>query len=67
MSAATVSSNPATKTVNITGYRVVNQNATQIGLINGTFGVGAVGCGATATDAAIGDALFTVDLHLNTQ
>jgi hypothetical protein len=67
LSSATVTSNPATKTIDITGYKVVTQNATQQGLINGTFGVGAVGCGAPGTDAAIGDALFSVDLHLTTQ
>jgi hypothetical protein len=66
MSSATVTSNSATKTVDITGYKVFNQVQTQADLINGTFGVGAVGCGAAATNAAVGDALFTVDLHLTT-
>jgi hypothetical protein len=45
---------------------VFNQVQTQADLINATFGVGAADCGATATDAAIGDALFSVDLHLTT-
>ncbi|MDQ1741658.1 MAG: hypothetical protein QOE53_3310 [Pseudonocardiales bacterium] len=66
MSSATVTSNAATKTIDITGYKVFNQVQTQADLINATFGVGAADCGATATDAAIGDALFSVDLHLTT-
>jgi len=66
LSSATVTSDPAAKTIDITGYKVFNQVQTQVDLINATFGVGAANCGLVATDAALGDALFTVDLHVTT-
>ncbi|MGZ5340150.1 MAG: hypothetical protein ACXWED_01895, partial [Solirubrobacterales bacterium] len=62
MAGASINSDANAHTINVDGFAVRNENSAQIGLINGTFGVGAVGCGISATDAAIGDALFTVDL-----
>jgi hypothetical protein len=69
MSTATVSNNPGAKTVDITGYKVFNQVATQANLINGTFGFDnttTLDCGSPLTNAAVGDALFNVDMHLTT-
>jgi hypothetical protein len=71
MGSATVTADPATKKIDIVGFAVRNDNAAQTTLINGTFGRGADppngnGCGLAATDSAIGDALFTVDLHMIT-
>ena len=71
LGAATIAADPNQHKINIDGFAVRNSNQAQIDLINGTFGRGADptagnSCGIAATDAAIGDALFTVDLHMDT-
>ena len=66
MGSATVTSDPNTHTVNIDGFAARNENSAQTGLLNGTFGPSSQGCGVAGSDAEIGDALFTVDMHMVT-
>ena len=63
LSTATVTSNPATRTSRHHRPTRWSPRPPSRAVINGTFGVEAVGCGADWHGTAIGDALFTVDLH----
>ena len=66
LGSATVTSDPNAHTINVDGFAARNENSAQTGLLNGTFGPSSQGCGVAGSDAEIGDALFTVDMHMVT-